>query len=67
MKIIKCIKCGKKGIGRLSPDLDIDGIGFCEKHKEDVMLGYYALLKGDKETTEIFFKKEPIIDKGEKE
>lgn len=56
--IIKCIKCGKDGIGRYSPDLDIDGIGFCKEHQEDVMLGYAALISGDKEMAESFFKGE---------
>ena len=45
---MKCIICSKKAIGRFSPDLDINGIGFCKKHKEQVTLGYMALLQGDK-------------------
>lgn len=44
---MKCIKCNKKAIGRLSPDLDINGIGFCKKHEWEVKMAYFALMQGD--------------------
>ena len=31
-----CIKCGKPATKRYSPDLDIKGIGMCDKHEEEV-------------------------------
>jgi hypothetical protein len=47
---MKCRICGKKAIYKYSPDLDIDGLGACKKHKEDVFMAYYILIsKGEKE------------------
>lgn len=33
---MSCIKCGKKATKRYSPDLDIEGIGACDEHKEEI-------------------------------
>jgi|FLOH01.1.fsa_nt_gi hypothetical protein len=41
---MKCYKCDKKAIGRLSPDLDIKGIPFCKEHKEFIMMAYMVLI-----------------------
>jgi len=35
---MECIKCGAKATKRYSPDLDINGIGVCDKHEEEVKL-----------------------------
>lgn len=32
--------------------MDIEGIGFCKKHEDDVSLAYVALMQGDKEVYE---------------
>ena len=46
----KCIICKKKAIYRYSPDLDLQGLGACKKHKGDVFMAYYFLInKGKKE------------------
>ena len=44
---MKCIICKKKAKWRYSPDLDIQGIGACSKHKQDVYTYYYVLLTND--------------------
>lgn len=41
--------CTGKVINRYSPDMDIRGIGACQKHKTIVFGAYCALLNGDKE------------------
>lgn len=41
-----CAKCGAPATKRFSPDLDINGIGSCDEHIEDVRLAYMALLQG---------------------
>ena len=51
-----CHICGKKAIGCISPDIDIKGLCFCKKHKEDVMLAYLALIRGDKKLSEKLLK-----------
>ena len=34
----------------MSPDLDIKGIPFCDKHKDDILIAYWVLLsEGEKE------------------
>jgi hypothetical protein len=45
---MKCIICGKKAKWRYSPDLDINGIGACNKHKKDVHTYYFALITDEK-------------------
>ena len=51
-----CLACGKKAIGRFTPDADVIGVAFCAKHKEilkfDLLL---ALL--DKKCEKEFIKK----------
>ena len=31
-----CVKCGKRATKRYSPDLDLNGIGMCDEHEEEV-------------------------------
>ena len=31
-----CVKCGKKATKRYSPDLDLNGIGMCDDHAEEI-------------------------------
>lgn len=40
-----CRVCGKQAIGCYSPDLDIRGLCFCKKHKEDVMVEYMLIIQ----------------------
>jgi hypothetical protein len=42
-----CEICGKKALFLFSPDLDIQGLGACKKHKEDMQLAYIILLSKD--------------------
>ena len=35
---MNCIKCGKPATKRYSPDLDIEGIGMCDDHEEEIKL-----------------------------
>lgn len=59
---MKCEICGEEAVYRLSPDLDINGLGACEKHKRDVQLAYTILLQyGEKEYKEFVknLKNEP--------
>ena len=39
--------CKEKLLGRLSPDMDIQGIGFCKKHKTIVAGAYITLINGN--------------------
>jgi hypothetical protein len=41
---MKCIKCGEEATKRYSPDMDLKGIGMCEKHEEEVMFDIIAAL-----------------------
>jgi len=41
---VKCRVCGQKAVGCFSPDLDIQGLCFCKKHKEDVMSEYIKII-----------------------
>ena len=34
----KCIKCGKSAYRVYSPDLDIEGIGMCSEHQDEITL-----------------------------
>ena len=43
-----CHKCGKPATGRYSPDKNITGLAFCDKHQELMALGFYLLLKNEK-------------------
>jgi hypothetical protein len=35
---MECIKCGAPATKRYSPDLDIKGIGMCDKHEEEIKM-----------------------------
>jgi len=39
-----CIKCGKPATRRISPDLDIDGIGACDEHIDEIRLDIYLAI-----------------------
>jgi hypothetical protein len=41
---MKCEICGETAVMQLSPDLDVDGLGSCEKHKEQVRTAYMILM-----------------------
>jgi hypothetical protein len=41
---MKCEICGEEAVYRFSPDLDIDGLGACETHKEKMEYAYFILL-----------------------
>lgn len=51
-----CNVCDKQAIGCYSPDLDIKGLCFCKKHKEEVMLAYYSLVGGDEKLAKSMMK-----------
>ena len=53
---MKCEICGQEATHRLSPDLDIDGLGGCDKHREDVQIAYYILLNEGFEACQSFLK-----------
>ena len=41
----KCIKCGAEATARFSPDMDIEGIGACAEHKEEIRNDlFYAVI-----------------------
>lgn len=44
-----CNVCGNPGTGRFSPDLDIKGLVYCEKHKDEVQMVYVMLLQGSED------------------
>jgi hypothetical protein len=35
---MQCIKCGNPATKRYSPDLDINGIGMCDEHEEEIKM-----------------------------
>lgn len=39
-----CHVCEKEAVGRLSPDMDLKGIPFCETHRDDMYAAYLTLL-----------------------
>lgn len=41
---MKCEICGAETNLQLSPDLDVEGLGTCEKDKEDMQTAYIILL-----------------------
>jgi hypothetical protein len=43
----KCIKCGAEATKRISPDLDIEGIGMCDEHEEEVKLDWLVACYSD--------------------
>ncbi len=51
---MKCQICGKKAKHSLSPDIDVQGLGACEEHLEDMRLAYIVLItQGKQEYREI--------------
>jgi hypothetical protein len=53
---MKCIKCGALATKRYSPDLDIKGIGMCDKHEEEIRLDL-LITQFDKKGWQKFEKK----------
>jgi len=46
----KCEVCNKPAKWLFSPDMDISGLGSCDKHKMDVTIAYHMLItEGEKE------------------
>ena len=39
-----CHKCGKPATGRYSPDKEVAGLAFCDKHKELMAAAFYCLI-----------------------
>lgn len=35
---MQCIKCGKPAYRVYKPDLDVNGIGMCSEHEEEIVL-----------------------------
>lgn len=40
----KCIICGADAVYLYSPDLDVQGLGACEKHNKDIRTAYGILM-----------------------
>jgi hypothetical protein len=53
---MKCEICGEKAMWRFSPDLDVEGIGACQIHKESVRLAYYILCDEGEKEYDIYIK-----------
>lgn len=51
-----CNICDKKAVGTYSPDLDIRGLAFCEKHRNDVFMVYVALMSGSEDLAKSMMK-----------
>ena len=45
-----CHKCGKPATGRYSPDKEVAGLAFCDKHKELMAAAFYCLIHNDTKT-----------------
>jgi hypothetical protein len=54
--VMKCEICGQEATHRFSPDLDIDGLGGCDKHKESVQMAYYILINVGEKGYKSFLK-----------
>lgn len=54
---MKCSKCDKYATGRLSPDLDIKGVGFCDEHEAEVKMEMLVLIFEGEEAYEKMKKK----------
>jgi len=70
---MKCFLCNKKAIGKLSPDMDLEGLGFCKEHKYEMMIHYMGLFSEndyERKEAEKFLRnkmnKETILNKNEK-
>ena len=46
----KCHLCNKDAIACLSPDMDMKGLCFCEKHKWKVVKKYFDIINKVKNT-----------------
>ena len=53
----KCFKCGAEATHRLTPDLDVRGVGACDKHLEEIKDDLLMYVLGDEEIREWFEKK----------
>ena len=51
---MKCEICKEEAIYRFSPDLDINGLEACEKHKQDMQIAYVILLTDGEEACKSF-------------
>jgi len=59
---MKCEICGEEAGYRFSPDLDIQGLGACETHRQDMGYAYYILFQdGEKKFNEFlqYLKSKP--------
>ena len=54
---MKCVVCDKEATGRISPDMDLQGVGYCDQHQDGVMLAYIALIGDGIETFERMIQK----------
>ena len=41
---LECHLCDKPAVGRFSPDMDISGLAFCEKHRDLIGVAFYCLM-----------------------
>lgn len=53
---MECVKCGAPATKRFSPDLDINGIGMCNEHEEEIKMDL-LIAQFDKRGWEKFEKK----------
>lgn len=44
---MKCLVCNDTATFRLSPDMDINGVAACNKHKIDVQVAIYMMTDPD--------------------
>ena len=51
-----CEICGDEAVYTLSPDLDIQGLGTCEEHKEVMRQAYLMLMTMGEEEYRAFLK-----------
>jgi len=53
---MKCEICNGEAVYRFSPDVDIEGLGACDKDKESVQMAYIILLNEGLEPFKSFLK-----------
>ena len=65
---MKCEICKEEAIYRFSPDLDINGLEACEKHKQDIEIAYMILLTDGEEAYKSFLNslKKPEVPDSER-
>ena len=61
-----CIKCGKTATKRYSPDLDLNGIGMCDEHEEEIRKDLMIAMFTDWKYFENKYLKEPKKKKNDK-